>query len=194
MGKTYKGKDKAKAKAAKAKTKADRKTKRVRTFAFFALALALLSGCLHPDNEQPTKAQTQNNKFKDCTFIVATKCSVSNRVVRADGTKDIPAVELFTQTQSLETGGNDTTTLDNDQTPSFSLPISIDARYNDALSAATPVSRSTLSSIGSGIGAVLDLMVSKGSGSVSVTKKDGSAATVQCKDGQCSFVDDGADE
>lgn len=74
-------------------------------------------------------------------------------------------------------------------TPTIDVRTRIDARYNDALAAASGASRSTLGLIGDGLTGVLDLMASKKSGTVKVTKRDGTAATVECKDGQCSFVD-----
>lgn len=37
------------------------------------------------------------------------------------------------------------------------------------------------------------MMQNKQSGTVKVTKTDGTAATVECKDGQCAFVEDCAE-
>ena len=75
-------------------------------------------------------------------------------------------------------------------TPTWTFPIRVDARYNDVLSRATDATKATLSSIGGNLGAVLDALVSGESKTVAVTKSDGTAATVQCKDGQCSFCED----
>lgn len=71
-------------------------------------------------------------------------------------------------------------------TPTLDIRTRIDARYNDAIAGATSASRSVLGSIGDGITAVLDLMQSKQSGKVRVTKTDGTAATICCEGGQCS--------
>lgn len=71
-------------------------------------------------------------------------------------------------------------------TPTLDIRTRIDARYNDAIAGATSASRSVLGSIGDGITAVLDLMQSKKSGLVTVTKTDGTAATIRCENGQCS--------
>ena len=76
-------------------------------------------------------------------------------------------------------------------TPTWTFPIKVDARYNDVLSKATDATKATLSTIGGGLGAVLDKMLSGESGIVQVTKSDGSAATVKCENGQCSFCPDG---
>ena len=89
MGKTAKGKDKAKAKVAKMKAKIARKMKSGMAAVVAAFALALLAtGCTSAQSSQPAKSQTQNNPFDDCIIVVATQASVSNRVIRADGTKD----------------------------------------------------------------------------------------------------------
>lgn len=193
MGKTIKGKDKAKVKAAKAAAKVARKCKGKKcAVAVAALALAaIFAGCATSDSAQPAKSQTQNNTFDDCIIVVATKCSVSNRVVRADGTKDIPAVELFTQTQSLESSGTESFAQTATQTPTTDVKPDIDVKYNDAIAGATTASKGVLESLTSvGANKVLDLMASKSSGTVTVEKKDGTTATVECKDGQCSLCTD----
>lgn len=191
MGKTVKGKAKAETKIAKAKRKITRKCKGKCAALVAAFGLAMLCGCATSDSAQPAKANTMNNTFDDCIIVVATYASVSNRIVTAEGTKDIPAVELFTQTQSLEsTGSTDTTTQTATQTPTTDVKPDIDVKYNDAIAGASTASKSVLSSIGSGLDGVLALMQSKKSGTVAVTKTDGSSATVKCEDGQCSFCEE----
>lgn len=192
MGKTYKGKEKVKAKIAKAKAKIARKTKGACAL-FLAFGLALLCGCSTSDSAQPAKSQTQNNSFEDCIIVVATKCSVSNRIVSADGTKDIPAVELFTQTQSLESSGTESFSQTATQTPTTDVKPDLDVHYNDAMKNATDASRGVLETlVDSSAKAVLQMMSEKKSGTVQVTKTDGSTATVECKDGQCSLCTDGS--
>ena len=190
MGKTIKCKDKAAKKIAKAKAKVERKARRgvAAIVAAFALA-ALFTGCATSDSAQPAKSQTQNNTFDDCIIIVATQASMSNRIVKADGTKDIPAVELFTQTQSLESSGTESYAQTATQTPTTDVKPDIDVHYNDALKNATDASKGVLETLlSSSANKVLGLMASKESGTVQVTKKDGTTATVECKDGQCSIV------
>ena len=131
MGKTVKGKAKAAAKIAKAKRKVARKCKGCAAVVAAVGIALVLCGCATGESTQPAKSQTMENTFKDCIVVVATRCSVSNRVVRADGTKDIPAVELFTQTQSLENSGTETATQTSTQTPTTDVKPKIDARYND---------------------------------------------------------------
>ena len=193
MGKTVRGKAKAEAKIAKAKRKIARKCKGKCAAIVAALGLALLAtGCATSDNAQPAKANTMNNTFDECIIVVATHASVSNRIVTADGTKDIPAVELFTQTQSLENSGTDTTTQTTTQTPTTDVKPDIDVHYNDALKNATDASKGVLETlVSASANKVLSMMASKESGTVEVTKKDGTTATVECKDGQCSFTDSG---
>ena len=158
--------------------------------AAFALAF-MLAGCSTSNSAQPAKSQTQNNTFDDCIIVVATKCSVSNRVVRADGTKDIPAVELFTMAQSQESSGTESFSPTATQTPTTDVKPDIDVNYNDAIKNATDASKGVLESLASASASkVAQMMVSKESGTVEVQKKDGSTATVECKDGQCSICED----
>ena len=191
MGKTVKGKAKAEAKIAKAKRKIARKCKGKCAALVAAFGLAMLCGCATSDSAQPAKANTMNNTFDDCIIVVATHASVSNRIVTAEGTADIPAVELFTQTQSLENSGTDTTTQTTTQTPTTDVKPDIDVHYNDALKNATDASKGVLESLATAsANKVLSMMASKESGTVEVTKTDGSKAMVECKDGQCSLCTD----
>ena len=194
MGKTSKCKDKAKAKTAKADRKIARKCKGGKLAALLAaFALALLCGCATSDSQQPAKANTMNNTFDDCIIVVATHASVSNRIVTAEGTKDIPAVELFTQTQSLESSGTESYAQTATQTPTTDIKPDIDVHYNDALKNATDASKGVLETlVDSSAKAVLQMMSEKKTGTVEVTKTDGSTATVECKDGQCSLCTDGS--
>lgn len=75
-------------------------------------------------------------------------------------------------------------------TPTLDIRTRVDARYNDAISGATTASQKVLNSIGDGVTAVLDMMASKKSGTVKVTKTDGTPATVKCENGQCEFCED----
>ena len=193
MGKTIKGKDKAARKTAAAKRKIERKTKCGKVAAIlaaFALA-AILTGCTTADSAQPAKSQTQENRFDGCTFVMAAKTTISNGVIVAEGDA-APALEMFTQTQSLEsTGSTDTFGQANTQTPTTDIKPDVDVHYNDAMKNATDASRGVLESLMSGSASkVLELMQSTESGTVEVEKKDGTTATVECKDGQCSICTD----
>ena len=205
MGKTCKGKEKAKAKVAKAKAKIARKTKRGLAAIVAAFALAfVLAGCSTSDSAQPAKSQTQNNTFDDCIIVVATKCSVSNRVVRADGTKDIPAVELFTQTQSLEsTGSTDTFNPVATQTPTTDIKPDITANYAQGGGitnrgtggtagtggAAGIIERLAATLTDEGLAALKTAIANKTDGTITLQKKDGTTTTATCKDGTCTLED-----
>lgn len=131
MGKTVKGKAKTAAKIAKAKRKIARKCKGklAAIVAPFGVAL-VLCGCSTSDAAQPAKANTMENTFKDCIIVVAAKASVpiagTNTVVEAEGDA-LPTIELFTQTQSLENSGTDTTSQTATQTPTTDVKPDIDA-------------------------------------------------------------------
>ena len=192
MGKTAKGKDKAKAKVAKANAKIARKVKRGVAAVVAAFTLALLStGCTSAQSSQPAKSQTQNNTFDDCIIVVATQASVSNRVIRADGTKDIPAVELFIMAQSQEsTGSTDTFGQSATQTPTTDIKPKTDLRYNDAIGAGGSAAKSFVDSLSSaGVAMVSDYIKNKKSGTIEVEKKDGTKETVTCENGKCTTSD-----
>jgi hypothetical protein len=192
MGKTAKGKDKAKAKVAKANAKIARKVKRGVAAVVAAFTLALLStGCTSAQSSQPAKSQTQNNTFDDCIIVVATQASVSNRVIRADGTKDIPAVELFTMAQSQEsTGSTDTFGQSATQTPTTDIKPKTDLRYNDAIGAGGSAAKSFVDSLSSaGVAMLSDYIKNKKSGTIEVEKKDGTKETVTCENGKCTTSD-----
>ena len=191
MGKTIKGKDKAARKTAAAKRKIARKCKGGRVAAVvaaFALAVTLC-GCSTAESAQPAKANTMSNTFDDCIIVVATHCSISNRIVTAEGTKDAPAVELFTQTQSLEsTGSTDTFGQANTQTPTTDVKPDIDVHYNDAVGTGGKAASDFLSSLSAeSFAALRDYIKSGKSGKVTVTKKDGTTETLDCADGSCTY-------
>ena len=83
-------------------------------------------------------------------------------------------------------GSNETQTA----TPTVDVKPDIDVHYNDAIAGATNASKGVLDLIATGKAAVLELMSSKKSGTVEVTKTDGTTATVKCENGQCSFCED----
>ncbi len=195
MGKTIKGKDKAKVKAAKAEAKIARKCrggkcgKRAAIVAAFALA-SMLVGCATSDSAQPAKAQVQNNEFSKCIFVMTGDAVISNGVVTAKG-GGMEAPEMFTQTQSLESSGTESFAQTSTQTPTTDVKPDIDVHYNDALKNATDASKGVLETlVSASANKVLSMMASKESGTVEVTKTDGSTATVECKDGQCSLCTD----
>ena len=192
MGRTVKGKAKTAAKIAKADRKIARKCKGKCASLLAAFGLAILAtGCSTSHSAQPAKAQTQNNTFDDCIFVVATHCSVSNRIVTAEGTKDAPSVELLTQTQSLESNGTESFAQTATQTPTTDVKPDVDLHYNDAVGKGSQVATSFLDSLTAESAALLrSYIAGKKTGNVTVTKKDGTTQTVECKDGECAECQD----
>lgn len=190
MGKTIKGKDKAKGKMAKAAAKIARKCRKGGKCA--ALGLAFLCGCATSDSAQPAKSQTQNNTFDDCTIIIAAKVKLptagTNATIEADG-GTLPTLELFTQTQSLEsTGSTDTFSQTATQTPTTDIKPDIDVHYNDAVGTGGNAAATFLSSLSAeSFAALRDYIKSGKSGKVTVTTKDGKTETLDCADGTCTY-------
>ena len=62
--------------------------------------------------------------------------------------------------------------------------------YNDAVKNATDASKGVLETlVATSASKVAEMMAGKQTGTVEVQKKDGTNATVQCENGQCSFVE-----
>ncbi len=170
---------KAKAKAVKAKVR--NKIKGSVAVMAAILGLVLANGCM--DTAPASRATTAT--FGDI--------GIRNEVKGSHSSTGLPITVTSTITigdnalaSADSTGSTETQTA----TPTIDVRTRIDARYNDAISGATAASKSTLGLIGDGVTAVLDMMASKKSGTVAVTKTDGSAATVRCENGQCSFCED----
>lgn len=198
MGTTDKARDKAKAKVAKMKEKVARKSgkaKKGAAAAVAALALAFLfAGCASSESAQPAKSQTLTADLDHCTIIIAGKVSMpvagTNQTITAEGEK-LPTVELLTQTQSLESSGTESFAQTSTQTPTTDIKPDVDVHYNDAIKNATDASKGVLESLATAsANKVLSMMASKETGTVEVEKTDGTKATVECKDGQCSICTD----
>lgn len=204
MGKTIKGKAKAKAKIAKAKQKVARKTKRgsfAAVVAAFAFAF-LFAGCATTDSQQPAKSMTQNNTFDGCVFVMANRATVSNGVVVAEGDTS-NALEMFTQTQSLEsTGTTDTFGQTATQTPTTDVKPDITANYaqgggitnrstggGSATGAAGVLEKLLGSLTDEGLASLKSAIANKLNGTLTLQKKDGTTTTATCADGTCTFAD-----
>lgn len=147
--------------------------------------LAALGGC-HM-GEQPTAQRAQTSIFRDNRIDIRVVAS-TNAVYDAEGNPVAAVrVDIGGLTQANETSGTETMTASPSNTPTVSTPIQIDARYNDALAAATPASKAVLGSLDEGLGAVLDLMASKKDGKVNAKTKDGKDVVVECANGQCEI-------
>lgn len=195
MGKT--AKDKIKAKVAKANAKTRGRVAKAVAKAACALAVAACAaGCMHP-GEQAAKSETMNVTIKDSVIAVnigakkSVASSVSNVVELAEETARTYDVTILSQAQSLESSG--TETFGQTQTPTMDIKPDIDVRYNDALAAASTASKGVLESLTvASADKVLAMMANKSAGTVEVERKDGTTATVECRDGQCSYCEDGA--
>ena len=183
--KVNKIKDKVAAKVTKGKAKvADKcgKAKKACAMLVMAALVVVLAGCMAgcKMGEQPTaqRAQTANTHV---TYIVEDGGSATFNY----------GAEFVSQAQANETSGTETMTASPSNTPTVSTPVQIDARYNDAMAAASNASKGVLETLTTvGANKVLAMMSSKETGTVEVQKKDGSTATVKCEDGQCSFCED----
>lgn len=194
-------KDKVKAKAmavkdkvkAKAKTVKDKMKGAVKVLAA-AFLCAALAGCMDTAPASRYTASTvgditvknnvddfrnrpgpwATNAAPPAAFAPSPLVSITTTISLSDMTMASADSEGSTETQTA--------------TPTLDVRTRVDARYNDAISGATAASKTVLGQIGDGATAVLDMMLSKKSGTVKVTKTDGTEATVECKDGQCSFA------
>lgn len=153
---------KAKAKAKKAKIKG----------VLLVAALAALCGC---STSEPASRLTRG-EYGDITVDVREASNVTVNLTVGDAAYASADSEGSTETQTAN--------------PSNTVTTDITAKYNDALAAATTTSKGVLTQLAGGLESVLGLMASKESGTVAVTKNDGSLALVECKDGQCSFCSD----
>lgn len=183
MKKPVKDKVKAKAKATKEKVKGKLKGKKCAVAAALFLCAALC-GCM--DTNPASRANS--NRFGDVepgVKVVIGENACSNTV-----SVTVPVTIGDGVLASADSAGSTETQT---ATPTLDVRTKVDARYNDAVAGATSASKVVLDSIGDGVTAVLDMMQNKQSGTVKVTKTDGSAATVECKDGQCAFVEDCAE-
>jgi len=167
--KIAKGRDKLRDKiASKVKGK-----KKAAPMAVLAVLAAIVSGCM--ETQPASRATTAS--YGDIIVKVGDRAKNNTvNVTLGDGALASADSSGSTETQTA--------------TPTMDIKPDINVRYNDAIAGATAASKSVLGSIGTGIEAVLELMQSKKTGTVAVTKTDGTAATVNCKDGQCEFCDD----
>lgn len=154
---------KAKAKAKKAKIKG--------VLALLAFA-AIFDGC---STSEPASRLTRG-EYGDITVRIENASSNCVHLAIGDAAYASADSEGSTETQTAN--------------PSNTVTVDVTARYNDALAAATTASKGVLTQLAGGLESVLGLMASKESGTVAVTKTDGSLALVECKNGQCSFCSD----
>ena len=168
--------------------KADKKIKKVdkktgkkcgALLAFLALA-ATLCGCAQTGS-QPSRSQTMNNDFSRCVVVIASKATVSNDCVVAEG-DGIQPNEIFTQTMKNE--GSES----NAPTATPTLDIKPQTTLNYGLTSSTPGGAKWIDALDGGCAKLLSSWLGSGkaNGTMEVTKKDGTKETVTCKDGVCT--------
>ena len=174
---------KAKAKGIKSKVEAKCKGGSCSYCGALAVLLALVCGCMdtnpasrqtystYGDNEQTVKIVFGEYSVSNSAYVVINTTVGDGAIASADSSGS-------TETQTA--------------TPTLDIRTKIDARYNDALAAASTTSKGVIESLTeASANKVLAMMADKSTGTVEVQKKDGTTATVECKDGQCSFTDSG---
>ena len=173
MAKNVQDKIKSKAKAAKAKVKGKLKGKKTAAAALLAAGLCALAGCL--DTAPASRATTAT--YGDIIVKLGDRAR-DNKVTITLGDGALASADSSGSTETQTT------------TPTMDIKPDIDLRYNDAIAGATATSKGVLETLtDAGAQAVLKLMQSKETGTVQVVKTDGTTATVQCADGQCSFCE-----
>ena len=139
-----------------------------------AVALVAMSGCQTP-NQASRGTSNENGDFEPSVDVkVNGSSNVVSVVIRNSyGDGAIASADSSGSTESQT------------QTPKFDIRPQTDLRYNDAIAAASTVSKSVLESLTqSGAEKVLSLMSSGGTGTVTVEKKDGTQAVATCENGQ----------
>ena len=192
--KPIKEKVKAKAKAVKAKVKGA--AKRLSAFILCGF-LAALTGCMTPEQASRSTAATVGDVSienrveggKDSPCACADKCTC------ADKSASTPLISIVSKItfgdMALTSADSAGSTESQTQTPTFDISPKTDLRYNDALAAASTTSKGILETLtAAGAESVLAMMESKGSGQVTVEKKDGTKAVVTCENGQCTTCTD----
>ena len=182
MDKPKKDQIKAKAAAVKAKAKAAKgKMKGAKCVALMFALAALVAGCMTPEQA----SRSTHSTYGDIEPEVCVEAVGSNTVaVTVNITFGDGAIASADSSGSTET---------QTQTPTFDIKPQTDLRYNDAMASASTASKGVLETLMSGsANKVLQMMADNTTGTVEVTKKDGSTATVKCEDGQCSLCTDGS--
>ena len=166
-------KDRIKAKAKEAKAKVKAKVK-----ASVAIMAAILSLVLYEGCSTATPASRATTAEYRIEFSLG-DAARSNTVTFTFGDGALASAD--------SSGSTETQTA----TPTTDIKPDLDVHYNDAMKSATDASKGVLESlIDTSAKSVLQMMAEKKTGTVQVTKTDGSTATVECKDGQCSLCTD----
>ena len=201
--KTNNIKQKVAAKAAKTKESVAKKCGRACKAIIAVLALASLFGCATVDqpNTSPSmqagKSQTMtvhNDHSVVNVFIGATEATVGPETNEVKLAKSCAAndVTVMGQAQALESTGTETyspsNTPQNTPTATPTNEVKTPIKLTYGLQADTPSGEAFVSSLtDASVNGLVDyLKGGKATGTMTVTKKDGSTETVTCKDGSCT--------
>lgn len=146
------------------------------------LATTILCGC--STAEAPTAQRAQNVTVTDNSFVFnfgQSEPCVTNRTVVVPNFH----FEFGTAAQANETSGTETMTATNTQTPTND--VKTDLKFTYGLQSDSASGTSWLNSLtdASLKGLSSWLKSGKATGTMTVTKEDGSTETVTCKDGSC---------
>lgn len=161
--------------------KCDKKTgKKCEAIALLLSACCLLHGCSQTGS-QPSRSQTMNNDFNRCVVVIASKATVSNDCMVAEG-DGIQPNEIFTQTMKNE--GSES----NSPTATPTLDIKPQTTLNYGLTSSTPAGAKWIDALDGYCAKLLSSWLGSGkaNGTMEVTKKDGTKEIVTCKDGVCT--------
>ena len=184
MGKTARGKEKVKAKIAAAKKKIARKVKGSVAIMAAILSLVLYEGC---------STATPASRATSASYEINVKVCMDENVKSA--TVNVPFTFGDGALASADSSGSTET-----QTATPTLDIKPDINVNYAQGGGI-TNRGTGGAKASGAAGILesltaeglamlkDYIVNKKSGTVTLSKKDGTTVTADCKDGVCTFSD-----
>lgn len=184
MGKTARGKEKVKAKIAAAKKKIARKVKGSVAIMAAILSLVLYEGC---------STATPASRATSASYEINVKVCMDENVKSA--TVNVPFTFGDGALASADSSGSTET-----QTATPTLDIKPDINVNYAQGGGI-TNRGTGGAKASGAAGILesltaeglamlkDYIVNKKSGTVTLSKKDGTTVTADCKDGSCTFQD-----
>lgn len=153
--------------------------------AFLALAMSVI-GCASTGS-QPSRSQTMNNDFKDCVVIIASKATVSNDCVSAEG-DGIQPNEIFTQTMRNEGSEQNTPTA----TPTQKTDVSPKTDVNTTGGRTAGVLETLIGSFGAWLTTPSgkEATVAAATGTAAADCADGKCADGTCTDGSCTTCTD----
>lgn len=162
-------------------SKADRKTGRKCGALLALLSLAvLIVGCASTGS-QPSRSQNMNNDFKNCVVVIASKATVSNNCVTAEG-DGVQPNEIFTQTMKNEGSESVAPTA----TPTQKTDVSPKTDVNTTGGRTAGVLESIVGAFGTWLTTPSGKSAAVGSANSATNCSDGSCTTGNCTTGACT--------